>query len=300
MAENSSHQMLKRYRNTRQYNEKAGDRLVVSQMTDARYQPYLQGLDTHMPEKVRHKEVLEQDAPMRAVRQTNNAAQDKSLKKMDDIEMDTGNVEIGYEAGKHRMHMAFVQNQRTNQERTVTKSAASFRRVDNSDKFYSGDEQFYKGAIDLECDTRKTMSQILRQLDDISRHTEESTTIDQVIPFQETRAEQKQIKELRALQHQSQDRSNIQSAVTALETVKLQKKQRKKQFVADLRESVAKTKAAQYHDSDFLLYLRKKKAILDALSQNAEPAQLQEILEQYDTQAPQATQDSSRLHDNEL
>ncbi len=144
------------------------------------------------------------------------------------------------------------------------------------------------------------MSQILRQLDDISRHTEESTTIDQVIPFQETRVEQNRIAQLRALQHKSQDRSNIQSAVTALETVKTQKKQRKKQFSADLREAVIKTKIAQYHDSDFLLYLRKKKAILEALANHAEPEVLQEVLAQYDTQAPQEIENENPLHHEEL
>ncbi len=119
MAEQQHHQRIERPHHKRQYNEKAGDRLVVSQMTDARYVPYLQGLDTHMPEKVRHKEVSATDKPMRAVRQTNDAEQGKSLKKMDDIEMDTGNVEVGYETGKHRMHLALY---RTN---ALSRSARS-------------------------------------------------------------------------------------------------------------------------------------------------------------------------------
>lgn len=276
-------------RNFRQYNEKAGDRLVVSQMANTASLPYLQDLDTHMPEKVRHKDQFSQNETMSAVQPTTWSAKEKSPHKIDEIEMDTGKVEIGYEKARRQMHLAFVQNQRTEQERKVTKSSASFRRVDNSDKFYSGDETFYRGAIDLECDTKKTMPQVIRQLEDISRHTNEETTIDQVIPFQETRKEQKRINELRDLQHESQNRASIINGVTALETVKNKKIQRKKQFMANLREAITKTKFEQYADPDFLLYLRKKKDILDAIEKQLKLDELQEILEQYDAKEQQET-----------
>lgn len=256
-----------------QYIDHAGDKLVLSALSNKRAAPYLSGQSVHMPEKLRAAGRIEVGEKMRSVRPYHNAEREKSPEKMQEISMDTGKVEIGCDAQKKKLLVTFVQNERSTEERMVTESSASWRTVTLGSKMQSDDETFTRGAVSLCAPVEQTMPRLTQQFERFSKMRHRDTTLDHVMPFHRVDEEKSRLSKLREQRKQpSTDRTALQTAMTAVQRVIQQKNQRRLRMNAAIREGVTKARIRSHSYDDYIFYLRRRHLYAEKRQENeAEP-----------------------------
>ncbi len=100
---------------------------------------------------------------MEALRKTRNTPKGKSPKRLGEIEMGGGGVEVGYDEKRRQLHLAFLRERREEAARRVVDSSAETRRV-NGVEYGSNDGRFRRGAVDLRAAPDQDADKLLRQL----------------------------------------------------------------------------------------------------------------------------------------
>ncbi len=260
---------------------KAGERLSLSGMAKPQSQDYTHGINTSMPEKLRAKPISkEEKQPMQSV---TSRYSDRRPQALTEIELDTGDVEIGYDSKKQQSVVNFRQDTQTETQREISQERSATRslRDEVQLKGNSNDQDFHGGAVSLRMGADKSAKLLNRELKNLPSKTQEKSTVEEVAPFINERQEAKRVKELSQLRHTpDQDRHSIGEAITSLHTLISNKKQRRIQFSKQINRAVSDMKEVRNHDTYYLLLKKKRlERLLEIQEDRDEP-----VLEDWDEQ----------------
>lgn len=206
--------------------------------------------------QIRRKARPRADESMVSVRATSNTPAGQGPRRLGEIEVGGGEVEVGYDEKQERLHLAFLQERRTQRARGVVTSSATERRAYGG-KCLSNDEAFRHGVADLHAEQPEEQQKLLKNL----RRTDGANgcpAVARVLPFTCTQGEGERIDALRAQAHRTDERAGLLSAVTRTEQERNQKGQCRRTFEAELRETVEPLWRERRTEGDLLLLLRKK------------------------------------------
>lgn len=241
----------------RKWARAAGDHEVVSARQTESTGRYLQGLNCETSERIRFRPGAE-DSRVDSVKPSCCAARSEQPRLAGELQLTTGKAEIGYDEKKRDMVFSFVRHENDEEGREVVESRARVRGVQGRDRFRSNDEEFSTGAMELRCDAAHTPRMVMNRFGRMSAQTEGDSTMDRVLPFQQSREERKRAGELRALEHQSKDdRTSIHGAASAAAALAAKKEQKQREFRVKFAKAVAQAKQYTRTD-DYQLYIKKK------------------------------------------
>lgn len=242
----------------RKWTRAAGDHEVVSARGKESTGQYLQGLNCETSERIRFRPAREEDSRVSSVKPSCCAARSELPRLAGQLQLTTGKAEIGYDEKKRDMVFSFVRHENDEEGRKVVESRARVRSLQGRDRFRSNDEAFSTGAMELRCDAAHTPRMVMNRFGWMSAQTEGDSTMDRVLPFQRAQEERKRVRELRALEHRSQDgRSDIHGAASAAAALAAKKEQKQREFRVKFAKAVAQAK--QYTRTDnYQLYIKKK------------------------------------------
>ena len=270
----------------------AGDHAVVSAAGNAETEKYIGDLNLEMTENIRFKPAPSgEDRRVRSVRPSGCAAREELPKLSGEMELTTGKTEVGYDEKKHDMVFGFVRHENDADGRAVQENKAASRTIHGQDRFYSNDEAFSQGAMELRCEAARTSKTVMRRLGTMSEREGGETTMDRVLPFQKVGQERQRVRQLRQLEHESRaERTAIHSAASGVAAFAARKQQKQMEFRKKFAKAVGKAQENRQTD-DYQLFIRKK---WQAMREEALPADLtgflgrEEDTNQWD-QAPESS-----------
>ena len=125
------------------------------------------------------------------------------------------------------MVFSFVRHENDAEGREVVENRARVQGIQGRERFRSNDEDFSTGAMALRCEAARTPKMVMNRFGCMSARNRGETTMDRVLPFQNTRREWKRVKELFALEHRSRnDRTGIHGAASVSAAVSGVRQQR--------------------------------------------------------------------------
>lgn len=243
---------------SRKWARAAGDHEVVSAQGKKSTGQYLQGLNCETSERIRFCPASKEDSRVSSVKPSCCAARSELPRLAGQLQLTTGKAEIGYDEKKRDMVFSFVRHENDQEGREVVESRARVRGIQGRDRFRSNDEAFSTGAMELRCDAAHTPRKVMSRFGRMSAQTAGDSTMDRVLPFQRSREERERARELRALEHSSQDgRTDIHSAASAAAALAAKKEQKQREFRVKFVKAVARAKQYTRTDDD-QLYIKKK------------------------------------------
>ena len=237
----------------------AGDHATLSAAGNRETAQYIGDLDLEMTENIHFKPAKAGgDQRLSSVRPSSCAAREELPKLSGEMELTTGKVEAGYDEKKKDMVFGFVRHENDTDGRAVQENKAASRTIHGRDRFYSSDEEFAQGAVELRCEAARTPKTVLRRMGTMSRREDGETTMDRVLPFQKVGRERERVKQLRQLEHQSDSgRSAIHSAASGVAAFAQRKQQKQMEFRKKFAGAVGKARENRQTD-DYQLFIRKK------------------------------------------
>ena len=143
--------------------------------------------------------------------------------------------------------------------------------------------------MELRCDAAHTPRMVMNRFGRMSAQTEGDSTMDRVLPFQQSREDRKRAGELRALEHQSKDdRTSIHGAASAAAALAAKKEQKQREFRVKFAKAVAQAKRYARTD-DYQLYIKKKWEEMRREAMGEEPPlpdRAEELLQGPDQEGP--------------
>jgi len=174
------------------------------------------------------------------------------------FQLATGKAEVGYDEKKRDMVFSFVRHENDQEGREVVESRARVRGRQGRDRFQSNDEGFSTGAMEFRCEAGRTPQKIMRRFGQLSAQAGGGTTMDRVLPFQRSREDRTQARQLQALEHTSKDdRTSIHGAASAAAALAAKKEQKQREFRVKFAKAAARAKHYA-RTEDYQLYLKKK------------------------------------------
>lgn len=174
------------------------------------------------------------------------------------IQLTTGKAEIGYDEKKKDMVFGFVRHENDAQGREVVENRARVQGIHGRDRFRSNDAHFADGAMALRCEAARTSKMVMERFGRMSAQGQENTTMDRVLPFQNSREERTRARRLQRMEHDVQDgRTGIHSAASAAAGLAAKKEQKQRDFRVKFAKATAQAKK-NTHTEDYQLYLKKK------------------------------------------
>lgn len=247
--------------------EKGGNRWNSGIFSNPRCEKYINKVK--VSEKLQYKETKDKNEKMSSVKKTSSNSNDsekdvKKNRKIGEIKLDTGVIEVGYDEEKDKIIVSFVQEGDNQVSRQVNEASATSHQVYGAEKFQSNDRAFYGGAMSIKYNIEKPELAIKEQFKKISDDLGGKTTVDEVIPFNQTKQETSQIENLKDLKsNNSNDRSNIHSAISKTNELKNIKGQQSLSFNQKIDKAVKdvkfKSKDSDNKNDAYLLYLLRKR-----------------------------------------
>ena len=266
----------RRDKGPRKWARAAGDRAVISAAGNEESGKYVGGLSLEMAENIRFKPAVSgEDRRVRSVRPSGCAAREELPRLSGEVELTTGKAEVGYDEKQHDMVFGFVRHENDSDGRAVQENKAASRTIHGRDRFYSNDEAFSQGAMELRCEAARTPKTVMRRLGAMSEREGGETTMDRVLPFQKVGRERARVRQLRQLEHESRDeRTAIHSAASGVAAFAARKQQKQAEFRKKFAKAVGKARENRQSD-DYQLFIRKK---WQAMREEAAPAGLADLL----------------------
>ena len=237
----------------------AGDRAVLSAAGNQETARYIEDLDLSMAENIRFKPApAGGEKRLRSVRPSGGAAREERPKLSGEMELTTGKAEVGYDEKRHDMVFGFVRHENDSDGRTVQENKAASRTIHGQDRFYSNDEGFSQGAMELRCEAARTPKTVMRRLGTMYEREGGETTMDRVLPFQKVGKERARVRQLRQMEHESREgRTAIHSAASGVAAFAGRKRQKQAEFRKKFANAVSKARENRQTD-DYQLFIRKK------------------------------------------
>lgn len=110
------------------------------------------------PERIAPARRPAEREPMAALRASRNSLTPDGPRKLGEVALENGAVEVGYDDVRRRLHLAFLRGE---EDRDVVVSSASSRRVSGG-AYDSNDGRFRRGAVDLRGDPDEGPDALLR------------------------------------------------------------------------------------------------------------------------------------------
>jgi len=242
----------------RKWARTAGDHEVVSAREKESTGRYLHGLNCETSERIRFRPGPEGDRQVDSVKPSCCAARTELPKLVGRFQLTTGKAEVGYDEKKRDMVFSFIRHENDQEGREVVENRARIRGSQGRDRFQSNDEDFSTGAMEFRCEAGRTPQKIMRQFGQLSAQAGGDTTMDRVLPFQQSREDRIRARQLQALEHASKDdRTSIHGAASAAAALAAKKEQKQREFRVKFAKAAAQ--ARQYtRTEDYQLYLKKK------------------------------------------
>ena len=285
------HDKVQRDRQQRKWARAAGDRATISAAGNEETGKYIGDLNLEMTENIRFKPAKDKEQRVKSVRPSSCATREELPKLSGEMELTTGKTEVGYDEKKHDMVFGFVRHENDADGRAVQENKAASRTIHGQDRFYSNDEAFSQGAMELRCEAARTSKTVMRRLGTMSEREGGETTMDRVLPFQKVGQERQRVRQLRQLEHESRaERTAIHSAASGVAAFAARKQQKQMEFRKKFAKAVGKAQENRQTD-DYQLFIRKK---WQAMREEALPADLtgflgrEEDTNQWD-QAPESS-----------
>ena len=262
---------VRRSRGPRKWARAAGDRAVISAAGNRESGKYIGDLDLEMTESIRFKPAKDREQRVKSVRPSLCAAREELPRLSGQVELTTGRAEVGYDEKKHDMVFGFVRHENDADGRAVQENKAASRTIHGQDRFYSNDEAFSQGAMELRCEAARPTKAVMRRLGAMSQREGGETTMDRVLPFQKVGQERQRVKQLRQMEHESQaERTAIHSAASGVAALAERKQQKQMEFRKKFAKAVGRAQENRQTD-DYQLFIRKK---WQAMREEALPADL--------------------------
>lgn len=243
---------------SRKWARVAGDHEVVSAREKESTGRYLQGLNCETSQRIQFRPAADGDSRVGSVKPSCCAPRSEQPRLAGQLQLSTGKAEIGFDEKKRDMVFSFVRHENDQEGREVVESRARVRGVQGRDRFRSNDGEFSTGAMELRCDAARTPKKVMNRFGRMSAQAEGDTTMDRVLPFQQSRDARDRARQLRALEHTSRDdRTSIHGAASAASALAAKKEQKQREFRVKFAQAVAQAKRYTRTD-DYQLYIKKK------------------------------------------
>lgn len=242
----------------RKWAKAAGDHETVSARDNAATGKYIQDLNYETSESIRFKPAVSSDSRVSSVKPSCCARRDELPKLAGQVQLTTGKTEIGYDEKSHDMVFSFVRHENDAEGREVLENKARVRTLHDKDRVRSNDQDFATGAMEMRCEAARSAKTVMRRFGSMSSREGGDTTMDRVVPFERVDRERSKLRELQALEHQSDDdRTNIHSAASAVAALAAKKQQKQREYRKKFFKAVEQAKENTKTD-DYQLYIRKK------------------------------------------
>ena len=249
---------VRRDKGQRKWARAAGDRATISAAGNEKSEKYIGDLNLEMAESIRFKPAKDREQRVKSIRPSLCAAREELPRLSGQVELTTGRAEVGYDEKKHDMVMGFVRHENDADGRTVQENKAASRTIHGQDRFYSNDEAFSQGAMELRCEAARTPKTVMRRLGAMSEREGGETTMDRVLPFQRVGQERQRVRQLRQMEHESRaDRTAIHSAASGVAAFAARKQQKQTEFRKKFAKAVGLARENRQSD-DYQLFIRKK------------------------------------------
>lgn len=276
---------------------------------------------------------------MKTFERTQFSQKDSRIKSAGRFELDTGWVELGYDEDKSKsnsrertedsaeqenekkqpeqenesptdsldntrkskgnIYISFQSNYSDDDARKVKdRKAKSYPLI--SSRIKSNDQSFQTGATLLQAEGTITPRKIRNSMDKFSTLKDNRGTYDDVLPFHQSKQQDKQLKEYReSMQKSNEDRTGQQKSITAVQTYKNKKDAMKRNFNKKLNREIANIKIANKtsnEDVDFWLRLKRRRileSILDAMKAEENPNAFDDSIDNTDIDIQQSDNEVS-------
>ncbi|MEY8318778.1 hypothetical protein AALB19_15895 [Oscillospiraceae bacterium 50-58] len=221
----------------------AGDHEVVSALGKESTEQYLRGLDCETSQRIQFRPSEKEGARMSSVKPSCCAYRSELPRLTGQLQLTTGRADIGFDEKKKNMVFSFVRHENDAEGREVVENRARVQGIQGRERFRSNDEDFSTGAMALRCEAARTPKMVMNRFGCMSARNRGETTMDRVLPFQNTRREWKRVKELFALEHRSRnDRTGIHGAASASAALAGKKEQKQREFRVKFAKAVDRAK----------------------------------------------------------